>query len=59
MSILIKLLVPLIEPILLALYKILKDLAKGNPIDKREKAREEAGKDFDESLDNMRGESKP
>lgn len=45
------LIAPLIEPIMMGLYKIIKDAMKGNPAKNRKKAADKVGGDFDKGFE--------
>ena len=44
-------LIPLIEPVLMFLYRVLKDIMRGNPVEKRKKAGEDVGEKIDDGLE--------
>lgn len=43
--------IPLIEPLLMFFYKVLKDIMRGNPVKKRKKAGDDASKKIEDELE--------
>ena len=53
-SAIVKVLLPLVEPILMGLYKIIKDISRGNPARKVQKQRDKARDEFNKERDRLR-----